>query len=353
MKPVAGRLIGPEDDQPGAPPVAVIAWSLWRERLGGDASAVGKQLLINGKPFTIAGVAAPEFFGVRPQAPPAVFIPLHQVGRVDLNLYNDADTRFTGKDFYWLELMGRLQPGVTLPAAQAVLAGLFHPYVAETATNDTERANLPLLWLQEGASGVDALLPRILQISLHSDGDGGPDSHHRLREHRQPAALARFGQAARNGHPSEFGSEPGAGDAAAVNRERSAVAVCGAAAGIIVAALGIRSLTLLLANGREDFTLHAGLDWRVLGFTLLDRADSRYPLWPRPGHTGNPAERNTGVERNPHQCDPETYRPIRIAVWPEPRAGRFAGSRFRSLLVASAGLFIRTLGNLAFRGFGF
>ena len=47
------------------------------------------------------------------------------------------------------------------------------------------------------------------------------------------------------------------------------LSLCGGLLGILVAWIGIRSLTLLLANGDPDFTLRADLDWRVLGFTLL------------------------------------------------------------------------------------
>ncbi len=53
--------------------------------------------------------------------------------------------------------MGRLRPGVTRAQAQAVLAPAFHQWVASTATNDRERANLPALVVGEGAGGLDSL----------------------------------------------------------------------------------------------------------------------------------------------------------------------------------------------------
>src|SRR5438045_7389634 len=56
--------------------------------------------------------------------------------------------------------MGRLRPGVTLAQAQAALAPAFQQWVASTATNDQERANLPQLVVKKGAGGLDSLRRR-------------------------------------------------------------------------------------------------------------------------------------------------------------------------------------------------
>ena len=60
---------------------------------------------------------------------------------------------FTAKDYldnnyYWMQAMGRLRPGVTVAQAQAQLAPKFHQWVAATAANDKERANLPEIVLR-------------------------------------------------------------------------------------------------------------------------------------------------------------------------------------------------------------
>src|SRR5438132_10433827 len=59
-----------------------------------------------------------------------------------------------------LGVMGRLRPGVTLAQAQAALAPAFQQWVAGTATNDQERANLPQLVVKKGAGGLDSLRRR-------------------------------------------------------------------------------------------------------------------------------------------------------------------------------------------------
>jgi hypothetical protein len=75
--PAAGRLIHPEDDRPGAPPVAVVSYALSRNRFGGPDKAVGQPILLDNLAFTVVGVTPPEFFGVDPAASPDVYLPLH------------------------------------------------------------------------------------------------------------------------------------------------------------------------------------------------------------------------------------------------------------------------------------
>ncbi|HLJ85789.1 MAG TPA: ABC transporter permease, partial [Candidatus Angelobacter sp.] len=65
VQPWIGRLLTDEDDQEGAPPVAVMSYRLWREKYGSDPSVVGAGYQINGHPFTVIGVAAPGFFGAK------------------------------------------------------------------------------------------------------------------------------------------------------------------------------------------------------------------------------------------------------------------------------------------------
>ncbi len=81
--PAAGRLIGNEDDRPGANAVAVISYRVWQQRFNGARNAVGQTILVNRKPFTVAGVTTPEFCGVNPRDFPDVFLPLHSLAYLD------------------------------------------------------------------------------------------------------------------------------------------------------------------------------------------------------------------------------------------------------------------------------
>ena len=67
------------DDRPSAPPVVVLSHHLWQSTYGADPSVVGATLVIEGHPFTVAGVTAPGFFGETLRGdPPDIWIPLQQ-----------------------------------------------------------------------------------------------------------------------------------------------------------------------------------------------------------------------------------------------------------------------------------
>src|SRR5262249_40933306 len=95
--PAAGRLLVEDDDRPGASATVVLAYAYWQRRFNGDPSAMGKSIRINGLPFTIAGVAAPGFFGVDPQTNPAFFLPIHQIPLLSTNPAAVERSRFFDK----------------------------------------------------------------------------------------------------------------------------------------------------------------------------------------------------------------------------------------------------------------
>ena len=77
VAPAAGRLIIGDDDRAGAPGVAVLSYGFAQRRFGDAAAAVGRPVLIDNIPFTVGGVAPPEFFGVDPSKAPDLYLPLH------------------------------------------------------------------------------------------------------------------------------------------------------------------------------------------------------------------------------------------------------------------------------------
>ncbi len=267
VSPAAGRLIGAGDDRPGIPPVAVLSYRYAQKRFGDPARAVGQAILINDAPFTVAGVAAPEFFGVNPGGAQDVFVPMHTSPLLNLRWAEEERTKYTDGNFYWVEMMGRLRPGVTMAQAQAALAASFHNYVASTATSDKERAGLPELMLREGAGGLDSLrrqFSKPLYVLMAMVG---------LILAIACANIANLLLARAAGRRREMAVRLslGAGRRRIVRQlltESLLLSAAGGMLGVAFAAWGIRALTVLLANGRQDFTLYAALNWRVLGVTL-------------------------------------------------------------------------------------
>ncbi|MGA8595881.1 MAG: ABC transporter permease [Bryobacteraceae bacterium] len=263
VSPAAGRLIDSEDDRPGAAPVAVISFATSQNRFGGPPNAIGQAILVDNTPFTVIGVAPPEFFGVDPEAAPELYLPLH----TNLLLDGAAAARmYSDGNFYWIEMMGRLRPGVSMAQAQAALAPRFHQWVATTATTDGERAKLPALTLNPGAAGLGSLRRRyskplyvlLMMVALILAIVCANIANLQLAR-----AAARRGEMA-------VRLSLGAGRFRVVRQlltESVMLASLGGAFGVLFAIWGVRTLTLLLSRGRENFTLHAELNWHVLGVT--------------------------------------------------------------------------------------
>jgi predicted permease len=126
VRALAGRTIAEDDDGPASVPAAVISYAYWQRRFGRDAQAIGKAITINGVPFTVAGVAPREFFGVLAGNAPDLLLPFSTYGRI-FSYPNILQAR----DNYWVQIMGRLRPGVNLPQARENLKLLYPRVVAE------------------------------------------------------------------------------------------------------------------------------------------------------------------------------------------------------------------------------
>ncbi len=267
VTPAAGRLIVDDDDRSGAPPVAVISYQYWQRRYDGNPSAIGRPILINNTPFTIVGVSAAGFLGVDPDLSPKVYLPLHSATLLSATPADDEKSRFFDNNSYWLEMMGRLRPGVSASQAQAALAGQFHQFAEGTASNAKEKADLPALWLQEGAGGLDSLRRRYSQPLYVLMAMVG------LILIIACANIANLLLARSTARQREIAVRLslGAGRLRVMRQlltESLLLSLAGGVSGMLVALWGIRSITWLLANGRESFTLHASLNWPVLSFTL-------------------------------------------------------------------------------------
>jgi macrolide transport system ATP-binding/permease protein len=347
LSPAAGRLIGPEDDKSGASPVAVISYGYWQRRFAAQAAAVGKRILVNGYPLTIIGVAPPEFFGVRPDTVAQIFIPVRQFGSLDVN-QRGVSTWHTDPHNYWVEIMGRLRPGVTQAQAQAELVPLFHGWVLNSAENESERALLPTLWLQEGGSGVDSLRHQYSQPLYVLTAMVG------LILLIACANIANLLLARAEARRREMAVRLslGAGRIRVMRQlltESILLSISAAALGTLLASFGIRALTWLLANGRENFTLHAQLDWRVLTFTLLVAVATGTLFGLAPAIQATKIDITPALkETRAGSSRARTRLPFSLS-----HILVVAQIAISLLLVAAAGLFVRTLGNLESVSLGF
>ncbi len=117
-----GRVFTAQDDLiQGGHPIAVLSYGYWKSRFAGDPGVIGMKIVLNGYPLTIVGVSAEGFDGVEPGYAPQLRIPMMMKSQVNEGFYtlNNRRGRF-------VQVFGRLKPGVSLEQASAGLQPLFH-----------------------------------------------------------------------------------------------------------------------------------------------------------------------------------------------------------------------------------
>src|SRR6266403_6190802 len=140
-----GRVFTADDDTPASPPVAVISHHSWEAIYGGDQSLVGRTLVIEGHPFTVAGVAPPGFFGdTLRNNPPDLWIPIQHEPMV-----TGANSLLRQPVSAWLRVIGRLKPGATTDGLAPRLTNVLRQWIPRDS-------GWPANWL----SDVDHLLPK-------------------------------------------------------------------------------------------------------------------------------------------------------------------------------------------------
>jgi predicted permease len=128
-----GRMLTSQDDRLAAPNVAVISYDFWRRRFNLDNSVVGKSVDLNGTMFHMVGVAPREFFGERVRTPPEFWLPLSRQPQV-----LQRESWLAKHDVAWLNMLGRLKPGVTVDRVQATLnTQLQQLYTSQAGTDVT------------------------------------------------------------------------------------------------------------------------------------------------------------------------------------------------------------------------
>src|SRR5262245_21966017 len=120
-----GRVFTADDDTPSAPPVVVLSHHVWQTVYGGDPSMVGSTFVIEGHPFTVAGIAPAGFFGDTLRSnPPDVWIPLQHEPMVA-----GSNTMLRQPVSAWLRAIGRLRPGASINGISGRLTGVLHQWI--------------------------------------------------------------------------------------------------------------------------------------------------------------------------------------------------------------------------------
>ena len=158
VRPWIGRFMTDADDQPGAPPVAVMSYHVWSDKYGSDPSAVGASYQINGHLFTVIGVAPPGFYGAKLDGwgMPDFWIPTNTEPLLD----GEAQ-RLKRPNTNWLDIIGRVRPGVNPKSLEAKLRVEFHDWLAshvpDMEPGEKQTWRQQTLHLIPGGAGVAAM----------------------------------------------------------------------------------------------------------------------------------------------------------------------------------------------------
>ncbi len=264
---IAGRMFGPEDERDAAAtPTAVISYRLWEREFAADPAAIGRTLLIEGKPFSIVGVAPPRFFGLTVGLTADVYVPLAAEPYLRGN-----DSAFPNATRYWLVVFGRLRPGITMQQAQARLAAISPLSMQATLPLELpERVRPDYLKqrfvLERAAAGISyirtslklplAILSGIVLLLLLLASFTVANLLLARATARQKEIAVRIALGASRGRIIRQ-----------LAFESAALALAGACAGLALSRALARLLVQASSTVSDPLVLDLSLDWNILGFT--------------------------------------------------------------------------------------
>ncbi len=335
-----GRTFTEADDQtPGEHPVAVVSHTWWQRRLGGDPAVVGKTITIDQTAYTIIGVTPKEFFGTRIGQAPDIWLPLAMEAQIPPARWNVRHN----KEFHSLYLIARLKNGVRTEQASASANLLFKQSLQEQIgaqpsakrLQDMQRARIELTPAGKGLSDLRRQFSLSLRILMAVVGIV------LLIACANVANLLLAHAAARR---KEFAVRlaVGAGRMRLIRQfltESVLLASLGGMAGVMLAWWGSRLLVLMASAGAESLPLDVTPNARILGFTLLVSLLSAVIFGTAPAWRAARIDLNTALKggKGTTQATSQSLFGGVLIV---------AQVALSLLLLAGAGLFVRTLINL-------
>src|SRR5262245_4325303 len=341
-----GRLLGADDDRaPGAHPVAVISNGYWSRRFGADPAVIGKTISLAGLPFTIIGVTPPEFFGAEVGRSPDIYAPVMMAPQF-IDAPPGSNSILEADNYRIFTLFGRLKSGVTEKQALAGLDAPFRqvrdelaqafsggkPWVAEQISRETLAVTsfsggLSQLRQQFSKSLLILMTVVVLVLLIAC------------------ANLANLLLARATGRRTEIAVRLclGAWRGRLIRQlltESLMLAIIGGILGLLFASWGRQLLLAFMSTGSAPISLDVRTDYRVLGFTggVSILTAILFGLVP--------AFRATRVDFSPALKD--NARGLGGGIFRNRLGKALVVSQvaLSVILIAGAGLFVRTLYNL-------
>jgi predicted permease len=157
VRPAIGRMFSQDDDRvPGSQPVVVLSHAYWTRHFGDDPSVLNKVLLINNVEMTVVGVSQSGFTGVQVGKIPDLFVPMMMTQQ--MTQYGETLDKWND---YWMTLLARRKPGISEKQAEAGINAVYRPLLEEqlpqikSAWNEDKRQKFldKKILLSSGARG--------------------------------------------------------------------------------------------------------------------------------------------------------------------------------------------------------
>jgi len=343
VHPLLGRSIVEADDaEVGSGPVLVISYGYWSRRFGRSPDVIGRKIEVNSTPMTIVGVNPPGFTGAyEVQNSPDFFLPFSMQPIV---APQPGPPLLTDKNLWWVMMMGRLKPGVSTQTAQAAMNVELSAAIRATMTVGKDD-QMPRLLLQDGSRGqneaagrfskpiyvLTALAGFVLLLACANLGNLLlARANSRQREMSVRLAL-------------------GAGRARILRQmltESLLLSFAGGVAGLIVGYAGRNALPRLLSSSWDSPVVSSNFDWTIFSFTagvsiLSGLLFGMVPAWQamRTQVSSGLKDSQQTATRRSRNLAGRTLVVTQVAL--------------SMLLLAGAGLFVRTLIHLNHVRMGF
>ncbi|HXA67523.1 MAG TPA: ABC transporter permease [Bryobacteraceae bacterium] len=274
--PALGRVFTAEDDKtPGGAPYAVLSYRYWLSRYAGNPGVIGKKLIVNGHPLTIIGVSQAGFDGTDPGKSPQVRVPVMMKAEMD-TLGSSFDYNFKSRRGRWVNVFGRMKPGVTEQQAKAALQPFFHQMLelevrekafAQTAPETRQRFLTMWIDLLPAAKGDSELRRQFSSALLVLTAIVG------LVLLIACANVANLLIARATARQKEIAVRLalGASRSRIISQlliESLLLAITGGIAGLALAVWMDRALLAFLPTGNTPLTISSTPDWRIMSFNL-------------------------------------------------------------------------------------